>query len=32
VPEGVLLDTAANLVHSLRGELDDVEGVMPTSA
>ena len=27
VPEGVLLDTAADLVHGLGGELDDVERV-----
>ena len=29
---GVLLDPAADVVDDLGGELDDVEGVMPTSA
>ena len=28
----VLLDPATNLVDDLRGEFDDVEGIMPTSA
>ena len=32
VPAGVLLDPAPHVVDHLRGELDDMETVMPTSA